>query len=192
MIKFGQRDVSRSDVYYRYKGEAACPDFFPHQLGNAVIGTIAFSGNRDAERDRIAHQLRFLYVVEQSCPVALDCYIRKNERPIICKLLYFGVPCYSNFTYTLTNTELCYEVRKESEKGGSEEEAIVLSLKTSPGIMIGETWKGLKRDQADGGAWCSRLATLCDVYNSSLRHTFPKNSMTTLSKGWPEFLPEVK
>lgn len=66
--------------------------FSPHQLGNGGDWNNRFSGNRDAERDRTAHQLRFLYVVEQSCPVALDCYIRKNERPIICKLLYFGVP----------------------------------------------------------------------------------------------------
>lgn len=42
MIKFGQRDVSRSDVYYLYKDEAACPDYFsPTSWEMAMIGTIA-------------------------------------------------------------------------------------------------------------------------------------------------------
>lgn len=92
VIKFGQRDVSRSDVYYLYKDEAACPDFFfPTNWGNGSDWNNHFSGNRDAERDSAQHW--FLYVIwNRGCPVALDCYIRKNERPIICKLLYFGVP----------------------------------------------------------------------------------------------------
>ena len=66
-------------------------NFFPHQLGNGDDWNDRFSAKRDAESGRAAHQLRFLYVMEQSCPAGPG-LLYKKETPIIDKLLHFGVP----------------------------------------------------------------------------------------------------